>query len=277
MTNVQGRIFFPGNPWPNGHRVASFRWGAILHPRRGLALEFELTSADYYDDDGTHIVPRDREDEELAKSDWQSKIAWNNFHACTIGPSMSSLTPGIAVSDGRAPFDFDRPAYAFTADPLPVDMATFFETNAFGIYLLGHDAVADHRIAMKRSADGSYAVDWTGRIALAYVGEHDFKYSFNARVAGVRFELDLNVLFPRQQRTRPARLEARSGREPQGSLVAVCRRSRPLRHRNAAWHTSCCQALARDGFETGFQVSKLKRPALGGARAGFRISATGGR
>ncbi len=162
--------------------------GGDPSPTQRASPRFELASADYYEDDGTHIIPRDREDEELTKSDWQSKIAWNNFHACTIGPSMSSLAPGIVASDGRAPFDLDRPAHEFIADPLPVDMATFFETNAFGIYLLGHDAVADHHIAMNRSADGSYAVDWSGRIALAYAGEHDFKYSFNARVTGVHFD-----------------------------------------------------------------------------------------
>lgn len=174
---MTGRIRFPGNPWPDGHAVESFSWGAAIHPSHGLLLEFSLKSEDYYAADGEmsdHIGP----------SDWESKIAWCNYHACTLGPSQTSSRSGLLVP---SPFTLGLDRYEFTADPLPVDWDTFFDTNAFGIYLLGHDAVADHRIRLELRGD-AYVVDWTGRIALAYMGATDFRYSFEAHVEGVRFD-----------------------------------------------------------------------------------------
>ena len=58
---------------------------------------------------------------------------------------------------------------------------------AFTIYLLGHDAVAGHDIRMTPSdTQGLYDIDWRGRIALAYVGEDQFNYSFRARIEAVQ-------------------------------------------------------------------------------------------
>lgn len=183
--SLQGRIWFPGNPWPEGHKITSCTWSGHIQPGRGLSLFFEIKTEEYYAADGTHIV----EDESEGVSEWASKVGWNNYGSCWIGPSQTSFNPGILVSDGTKPFDLTRDEYVFTADPLPVDWETFLARQAFGIYLLGHDAVADHRIHLrKNSADGSYALDWSGKIARAYVGKESFDHRFQARVAGVRFD-----------------------------------------------------------------------------------------
>jgi hypothetical protein len=192
-SSVDGRIYFPGNPWPLGHRVVSCTFNASVcpavgeytegypNPGPGLMLELELTTADYDEEDATD---RDAEGD----SDWTSKIVWNNYHSCTLGPSHSSQVQGIRVSDGTTPFVFDLPEYRFKVDPLPVDWTTFSQTSAFRTYLLGHDTVADHDIALhSRQPDGSYTLDWTGKIALTYFGDDEFKYDFHARVTGVKF------------------------------------------------------------------------------------------
>jgi hypothetical protein len=191
----EGRIWFEGNPWPGGHRIKTFRFGASLTPSRNpfraadmpprpaLALEFELTTADYDEEDNA-----DRDG--IGPTDWASRIAWNNYGSCWIGPSQSSATPGIAVCDGTEPFAFDRDEYVFEADPLPVpDIGSVFQTGAFGIYLLGHDAVAGHRIHLhSRNRQGYHVVEWTGRIALAYGGGETFDHAFRARIENVRFD-----------------------------------------------------------------------------------------
>jgi hypothetical protein len=191
-----GRIWFPGNPWPAGHRVADFRFGATITPDRGewnaelvgkrpaMALDFTLVTADYDEEDKS-----DRDGG--GPSDWEAKIAWNNYGSCRIASSETSSTPGIPVSDGSKPFMFDLEEYIFTADPLPIDSIEDHPgTAAFGIYLLGHDSVADHRIHLhSRRPDGSYTVDWTGRVAMTYTGQDDaFQHEFRARVEGVRFD-----------------------------------------------------------------------------------------
>lgn len=176
-----GRLFFPGNPWPGGHRIKRLHWGAIIRPGEGLSLEFTLESVDYNEEgEGAAADGETR--------DWMSPGVWNNYHACTIEPSVTSGGPCIAVSDGTSPFSFDLPSYVFRADPPPLDVEKIFESGAFSIYLLGHDAVADHNIALTRTNAGQYDLHWTGRIALAYAGDSDFRYSFEARASGIRFD-----------------------------------------------------------------------------------------
>lgn len=190
---VEGRIFFPGNPWPDGHRIISCELVAAINPSRGLytdeapyqgpalTLAIDLKTADYDEDDQS-----DRD--AIGADDWSSKIAWNNYGSCWVGESGSSNTPGFVVSDGIKPFSFHEEEYRFSVDTLPLDWDTFVVTQAFGTYLLGHDAVADHDIHLhSRQSDGTYTLDWTGRIALSYVGDNEFKYGFHAHVTGVRF------------------------------------------------------------------------------------------
>ncbi|MEP7455215.1 hypothetical protein [Phyllobacterium sp. SB3] len=150
-----------------------------------MSIAFELISEDYYAIDGTHLAAGDED----GKADWESKHAWNNYQRCWIGGSQTSSSPGIAVSNGTKPFSFDCNEYHFSADPLPVRWDTFFDTQAFGIYLLGHDAVADHKIKLhSRTSDGSYTLEWTGKIAEYYVGKTEFEHGFIAKTEGVRFD-----------------------------------------------------------------------------------------
>ena len=101
--SATGRIYFPGNPWPLGHRVASCKFSAsvltsvgegasnYLNPGPGLMPEFELVTADFDEDD-----PTDRDGS--GDSDWTSKIVWNNYGSCRIEPNQSGEVRGIRVS-----------------------------------------------------------------------------------------------------------------------------------------------------------------------------------
>ena len=185
--NVNGSIVFHGNPWPSGHRITELLWVGAIHPERGLSLGFELQSANYYEGEEDQFPFDNEYDAEV--SDWQAKAAWANYHACTIGTSLTSDKPGILVSDGSTPFSFDAESYSFHVDPMPMQADDVFESGAFSIYLLGHDAVADHRIDLRRTDDaGHYELNWTGQIALAYSGGHEFRHRFSARANGLRFD-----------------------------------------------------------------------------------------
>lgn len=76
----------------------------------------------------------------------------------------------------------------FIVDPVPIDMEGDYEDRAFHIYLLGHDICADHRIFFKeKNVDDSYNLEWTGKIALAYIGGYELKYKFEAFIDNVKF------------------------------------------------------------------------------------------
>jgi hypothetical protein len=185
--SVNGRIFFHGNPWPQGHRIENVIWGASIHPEYGLRLELTLNSALYYEGEEADFPFTAAKFD--ADEDWKAKAAWANYHECTLSPSTTAFGGGIVLSDGTSPFDFDRPHQTYTADPLPVDMEKFRSSNAFDLYLLGHDAVADHAISLVRSsANGTYDLNWSGKIALTYTGDEEFRHSFEAHATGVRFD-----------------------------------------------------------------------------------------
>lgn len=194
----EGRIWFEGNPWPQGHRLVSCELVGVAHPLRGadvelpagvvagpaLSLAIELASAPY--DEGDDPAERDA----IGDDDWTFKIVWNNYGAATIAESASSQTPGFAVSDGRTPFIWDAPSHRFLVDRLPLTLpgfSDFFTVQALGCYVLGHDAVADHDIHLhSRSPDGGYVLDWTGRLARAYAGIETFDHRFRVHATGVK-------------------------------------------------------------------------------------------
>jgi hypothetical protein len=102
---------------------------------------------------------------------------------------VERVTPrGSLFPTVLTPFSFHEEEYRFTVDPLPIDWNAFVTTQAFGTYLLGHDDVADHDIHLhSRQPNGTYTLDWTGRIALTYSGDDEFTYQFQAHATGVRF------------------------------------------------------------------------------------------
>lgn len=186
--DTRNRIFFKDNPYPKGHRIKKFIWSAHLETgedkEAGLYFDFHLKTEEYGEEDG-YDEPEDYEH----VSDWKAKIAWENFHHCTIS-STKWHYGGIKVADEKQKFDFrSLEGKTIYADTLPIDMSQDYEDRAFHIYLLGHDACADHRIAfVKRNTDGSYNINWKGKIALAYIGEVEFDYEFSAEIENVKFD-----------------------------------------------------------------------------------------
>jgi hypothetical protein len=57
---------------------------------------------------------------------------------------------------------------------------------AFGIYLLGHDNAAHHRIRLTPASPTAVSLDWRGRIALRYTNARaPFNHEFHATAAAV--------------------------------------------------------------------------------------------
>lgn len=178
---MKGRIFFPGNPWPEGHEIQEFRWSAL---RRGsdVWFGFHLVSVEYY-------AERDVEDDDDLEDQpyWEAPIVWGNYHNCTIS-SNEWHNGGFRAFDS-AEFNLERMDGArFHVDPLPRDLLDGYETRAFHIYLLGHDAVAGHDIQFTRlGSSDRFNIRWEGRIALAYSGDYEPRYHFVAEIEDVPF------------------------------------------------------------------------------------------
>jgi hypothetical protein len=181
--NKENRILFEGNPFPNGHIIKEFIWSARLE-NDGLYFDFHLQTGDYGAEDG-YDEPENYEPE----SDWKAKIAWQNFHKCTIS-STEWHDGGVKVADSNIKIDIlNLSNKEFNADTPPIDMEEDYEERAFHIYLLGHDACADHKIVFKtKHPDNSYDIGWTGKIALAYIGEFELDHKFVANIQSAKFQ-----------------------------------------------------------------------------------------
>ena len=75
------RIYFKGNPWPEGHPVKEFVWSA-KEKNGEVWFDMHLESANYY-------AERDIENNEDVDypSDWAAPIVWSNYHSCILSSS----------------------------------------------------------------------------------------------------------------------------------------------------------------------------------------------
>lgn len=188
MTDQNNRIFFKGNPFPSGHRVKKFTWSGELDPDKGLIFHFHLETEDYSAEDDSENF-----DEDLP--DWLSKTVWNNYHKCTLS-SRAWHQDGIIITVSERKFSFSHlDKLTLIADPFPLDQDWNPEELAFGIYLLGHDSCADHKIEILRMTGNEFRINWTGKIALTYSGHYEFEYEFEAHLNNVLFD---GIFYPKE-------------------------------------------------------------------------------
>lgn len=180
-----GRIWFAKNPWPKGHAIKAATWSGRLDPERGLVFDLHLESADYY-------AEVDVESDDLDAPSWDAPAVWGNYHSCSLSSTMWQHR-GFVVGTSKKPLAWSALSdHTFRVDPakseLPEGMRLVHErlAQAFGIYLLGHDAVADHRITFTR-AKAAWSLDWTAKIALAYVGHTALRHRMRAEIRGLAF------------------------------------------------------------------------------------------
>lgn len=182
---MNNRIFFPGNPWPDGHAIKELFWSARLDPETGLWFDLHLESENYYAEDSDQDTAYD----DAIDNDWESKLSWSNFHSCTLSSTYWDNI-GFQVASQAAPLDMAvAEGQVFSFDNLPVT-AEHYE-RAFGIYLLGHDGVADHRVCIKKQPlNQVFSLKWSGRIALEYnvgVGLAEFDQEFQVNYDSLTF------------------------------------------------------------------------------------------
>jgi hypothetical protein len=182
----QDRIFFTGNPWPEGHPVKEFRWTAAV---RDGQVRFDLhLRSDDYEAEREIEDPEDPEEADETHDggyigDWQSVGVWTNYHRCTLSSTNWGAGDGLAVC-AVADYSLEKldGLEIVVDDPPPEDIAQDF----FHLYLLGHDAAAAHRIRFDRiPGTDRFNITWTGKIALAYAGDNEYRYEFAAHLYGV--------------------------------------------------------------------------------------------
>lgn len=186
---TENRIFFKNNPYPLGHVIKEFIWNGHLDDEGQLWFDLHLETDDYYAKDPSHF--EERAENEESHSDWDSKIVWGNYHACTMSSTYWGSN-GILINATKPKLNFANwPATRLIADTLPPDLVMLADLEwddlALNIYLLGHDACANHQLDITQNG-ATFNIAWTGKIALAYAGEDEFKYDFSANINDVKFD-----------------------------------------------------------------------------------------
>lgn len=175
------RIYFKDNPWPEGHPIKTFDWSA-KEIDGDVWFDMHLESADYY-------AERDIDDEGINyPSDWEAANVWGNYHSCTLSSNCWHYGGFRACTKPEYTPDFlDGLELEVDSNPDP-ELINSSDAFAFHIYLLGHDAVAKHKFKFQRSDKSTqFNIIWTGMIALAYVGDYEFKHMFSALISTADF------------------------------------------------------------------------------------------
>ena len=180
--NQPNRIYFLGNPYPKGHTLEQFKWNGRINEDESIWFDFHLKTDDYYAED------RSEDDDEEYKGDWHSKGVWGNFHQCTMS-STHWGDYGIQINKTSQKTVFnDFIKEDLLADTFPLDNDFDYDEIAFGIYLLGHDTCANHRIKITPKAQNKYDIEWTGKIALTYSGADEFRHDFELLLHDTEFD-----------------------------------------------------------------------------------------
>ena len=173
------RIFFKNNPWPEGHPVNEFIWEAELRKDQ-VWFHFHLATENYY----SEREIEDNEEKEY-ESDWEAPIVWGNYHSCKMSTSEWHKG-GFYVCSQKEFSETKLDGLELEIDNDPENIKDW-DDLAFHIYLLGHDAVARHKIKFVRAEDSLFEIQWSGKIAQAYVGDYEFKHDFNTVLKSVQF------------------------------------------------------------------------------------------
>jgi len=177
---MQNRIYFKDNPWPAGHPIKCFFWSAEIKAG-DIWFHFHLKTESYYSE-----FEYDESSDEAFEdaSAWESPAVWENYHSCTLSTNKwhkggfkvckisdysMDLLDGLTIEVDKNPENLDE-----------------WESLAFHIYLLGHDAVANHRIRFMRTEDDAFNIEWSGNIALAYAGDYDLNHEFKAFITAAK-------------------------------------------------------------------------------------------
>jgi hypothetical protein len=175
---MDSRIYFKNNPWPEGHLLKNFVWEAEVK-NGDVWFNFHLETTDYYSERDI-----DDEDEIEYESDWKAPIVWGNYHSCTLS-SNEWHNGGFKICSLKDYSQDFLDGLEIEVDSNPEQIEDW-ENLAFHIYLLGHDAVAKHKIKFIRTGKSTFDISWCGKIAQAYVGDYEFKHDFHTTIKSVK-------------------------------------------------------------------------------------------
>lgn len=188
-----GRIFFPGNPWPKGHRIDECLWTARIERSTGVWADFHIRTEDYDAADRKSASQID-EDEPPELDANASRILWVNtgrmIFSTTFWPGQAF---GVQMGSKEKPFDFRKLSGAqFRADAPPQHPGY---PRPFVAYRWGDDAPAYHNITFKKETGKStFAIHWLGRFGDFVEGKPDFPWPFEMKLKNVAFG---GILFPK--------------------------------------------------------------------------------
>ncbi|MCU0437600.1 MAG: hypothetical protein MUC49_06765 [Raineya sp.] len=182
MITEPNKIYFLGNPYPNGHKVKNFVWNGRVDNNENIWFDFHLESENYYAED-------ESDDIEEPESNWNAKVLWKNYHNCKISSTYwKEKNKGIKIGSKTKKVNFNNCVQKeLIANKLPFSKNFDYENLAFNIYLLGHDNCANHNIIFKKNKE-NFDIEWSGKIALTYSGKNLFDYSFIVNMQNIKFE-----------------------------------------------------------------------------------------
>ena len=187
-----GRVFFPGNPWPHGHRILECVWTARIERSTGVWADFHIRTEDYDTSDRKRQHPNDDEPPDLDAN--ASRILWCNAGRMTFSSTFwPGRAYGFSLGTTEKPFDFRKLSGASFRVDEPPQREGF--PRPFMAYRWGHDIPAYHHITLKKeTGKATFAIRWSGRFGGFVQGKPDFPWPFEMKLQNVAFG---GILFPK--------------------------------------------------------------------------------
>ena len=161
------RVYFKGNPWPEGHPLDAFGWKAKVVDG-DVWFDFHIETVDYN-------AERDIEEDWDVEhdSDWASPEVWKNYRRCILS-SWEWHEGGFKVcsAEDYSPEFLDGLEIAVDAKPAGHEDDKDF---AFLIYVFEHGPVGNNRFTFKRiPGTDLFDITWTGQLAKHRAGKFKF-------------------------------------------------------------------------------------------------------
>lgn len=170
----ENKIYFIGNPWPNGHLIKEGAGMSLFKNNNLIFVKLSLKSENYC-----------LESESFSReTDWECVDSWSNYCFANL-----NLCEELEVDCTKFASLLTKSEFLLKATSLPINYDDL-DINRNHCYILGHDDVVGHKIKLIKLENNNYNVEWS----CEYVGTYFGNYEPSQNILIKLFNIEISIL-----------------------------------------------------------------------------------